>query len=34
MHIEDKTMAMNVGKTVLFLLGLMVVMIIAANIIA
>lgn len=34
MHTEDKMMAMNVGKTVLILLGLMVAMIITANLIA
>lgn len=34
MHIEDKTMGIRVGYTVLVLLGVMVVLIIAANFIA
>lgn len=34
MHTEDKEMASSLGKTVLLLTGLMVVLIIAANIIA
>lgn len=34
MNIEDKKMASSVGKTVLALTGLMIVLIIAANMIA
>jgi hypothetical protein len=34
MHPEDKTMAMNVGKTVLVLVGFMFAVIILANILA
>ena len=31
MHADDKTMALNVGKTVAILFGLMVILIVLAN---
>jgi len=34
MHNEDRTMAYNVGKTVLILVGIMLVLITASNLIA
>jgi hypothetical protein len=34
MHLEDKMMGIRVGKTVLVLLGIMVALIIASNMIA
>ena len=33
MHNEDRTMALNVGKTVLILVGIMLALIVAANLI-
>ncbi len=33
MHTEDRDMALNVGKTVLVLIGVMLILIVAANLI-